>query len=125
MMAEIKSKGQQIMDDFKAEKWHPSKRFQVADLLTMLIIAAAFAVYVNGIDGRTKINTEAVTDVGVRAEREIAALEAKTAVEIRNLKERDQELRVEMNRHQDQVLTELKEINGKMDRHMEAHNQVN
>jgi hypothetical protein len=125
MMAEIKSKGQQIMDDFKAEKWHPSKRFQVADLLTMLIIAAAFAVYVNGIDGRTKINTEAVADVGVRAEREIAALEAKTAVEIRNLKERDQELRVEMNRHQDQVLTELKEINNKMDRHMEAHNQVN
>jgi hypothetical protein len=109
------------MDDFHNQRWHLSKRFQVADMITMLMLAVAFAIFLIDIESKTETNGANIVSVDQRAMNQIAALEAKTDVEIRNLKERDIEIRREMNRHQDQVIGMLKDIQTKMDRHQEAH----
>lgn len=121
MMASLSQKGKRIMDEFKQEHWHLSKRFQVADMLTMLALAAGFAYFLNGVDAQTMLNGKQIEAGDKAAQAQIIALEAKTAAEIQNLKERDIEIRKEMNRHQDQVISMLKDIQAKMDRHQELH----
>jgi hypothetical protein len=121
MMTSLSRKGKQIMDEFKQEHWHLSKRFQVADMLTMLALAAGFAYYLNTVDARTALNSNQIKAGDSAMAAQIIALEARTAAELQNLKERDIEIRKEMNRHQDQVIGMLKDIQTKVDRHQEAH----
>lgn len=110
MIQRAKQRGRAIMDDLKQQEWHLSKRVQVADIIGMVLIAATLAAWIFSIEKEVDIN-------GGRIDRH----EAVMAVEIKNLKEQDAQIRAEIDEHFEAILVQLRRIEDKLDRHTEGH----
>lgn len=111
MIQQAKQRGKAIMDDLKLQHWHLSKRVQIADIVGMVVIAVTLAYWIFGIEKEVDLN-------GSRIDRH----EAIMAVEIKNLKEQDAQIRLEIDEHFEAILIQLRRIEDKLDRHTEGHN---
>lgn len=110
MIQQARQKGKAIMDDLRQQHWHLSKRVQVADIVGMVVIAATLAAWIFSID-------KDVNENGKRIDQH----EAVTAVEIKNLKEQDAQIRLEIDKHFEEIMIQLRRIEDKLDRHTEGH----
>lgn len=110
MIQQAKQRGKAIMDDLKQQHWVLSKRIQVADIVGMIVIAATLAAWIFSIE-------KDVNENGKRIDQH----EAVTAVEIKNLKEQDAQIRSEIDEHFEAILIQLRRIEDKLDRHTEGH----